>query len=600
MRKTKIVCTLGPSTDNYETLKELAIAGMNVARINFSHGNKEERDIKIQQLNQLKQETNLDVARLLDTKGPEIRTGYVKGYSQDNKKAQITITKDSTITFICDEKETQLDGKLSDKSTIYLSYNKLPQEIEVGQIILIDDGQIETKVTNIEGNKVTAKALNSGEISSRRGINLPGAKISMPVLNEKDKADLMYGIENDFDFVALSFTRKAEDVIACRNFLDENGGKYIKIISKIENQEGIDNLDEILSFSDGIMVARGDMGVEIPFERVPSIQKMMINKALEYEKIVITATQMLESMIQNPRPTRAEVSDVFNAIDDSTTCIMLSGETAYGEYSVEAVKTMVKIAIESETILDHPYRLSERNINTNGHVTSSTCFAAVTMAQKVNAKAILTYTSSGLTAKKISSLRPGIPIIAVTPNEKVHRQNSIHWGVTSIYDSKIRTVIELFRDSEKIALNNRVAEVGDNIVVVLGTPVGIPGSTNTLKVVSIGNPILRGISKGTGTATGKIKICRNIEEAKEKLQDGDLAVFYKLSSEFTEFFPKLKGLLLYGTNYDNATLTKLQSYNVPIIVDVRGVHHRLEDGMTLTINSEKQVVLKEEDTKNLK
>lgn len=583
MKRTKIICTLGPSTDNLDTLVGLINEGMDVARLNFSHGNKEERDARIALIRQARERTGRHIPIMLDTKGIKIRTGYVQGYSETNKKATISLTKGKTVTFVCSLKQEP-----STPERIYIDYEALPSEIAAGQRILLDDGLVATKVAAIKGNEITATVLNSGSIVSRRSVNLPGVKLSIEFLTEQDKQDLLYGISKDVDFVALSFVRRHEDVAKARKFLDDNGGSRIMIISKIENVEGVENLDEILTLSDGVMVARGDMAVELPFERVPLIQKQMIAKSLAKRKIVVTATQMLHSMIKDPTPTRAEVSDIFTAVQDMTTCIMLSGETASGDYPLEAVRTMATIAGSSEEASQYKERFFGRQFDFSGHVTTSICHAAVSTAYHVRAKAIFAYSESGLTVRRLSALRPGIPIIALSNDEKVLRQCHMLWGVEPAYCASLPNAEELYTHALQFA--DHALEDGDNIVVVAGSTVGVSGSTNAIRVVTKGNVVLRGVAMDNARARGTVRVCKDLDEA-ATLQAGDVAVLYRLHEGFLPHLGSIAALLLANAEYDEEVMRALIARDIPIIIDVQGVAQRVSNGMVVDVDGRKGVVL---------
>jgi pyruvate kinase len=592
MKRTKIICTLGPSTDTLETLVRLINAGMDVVRLNFSHGNKQERDARIALIREARKVTGKDIPILLDTKGIKIRTGYVEGYSEENKKAVLHLQKGSVITFVCDTAATKSGGPACTASKMYIDYEELPAQIKTGQHILLDDGLIDTEVTSILGKEIVAKVLNEGTLVSRRSVNLPGVRLTMEALTEQDRQDILYGIANDVDFIALSFVKRMDDVVKARKFLEENGASHIMIIAKIENQEGVENLDEILAVSNGVMVARGDMAVEVPFEKVPAIQKRMIGKALRSKKIVVTATQMLHSMIKEPTPTRAEVSDIFNAVQDSTTCIMLSGETANGDYPEEAVRVMTTVAQSSEMTYDYQEKFFALPFDSSGHVTTSICHAAVSTAYQVKAKAIVAYSESGLTARRLSSLRPGIPLIVISNNAKVLRQCHMFWGVMPVYHGPLATPEELFSTALRVAQESGMIEEGDNIVAVAGTSVGLSGSTNTLRVMTKGSVVLRGSSLMRLTSAGAVKICKDASEADQKLQQGDILVVYRLNPDMEPYLHKIGGILLAGTEYDEGTMMKAKSYKIPIIIDVQGVTARIADGMQVRVLGEKGVVLK--------
>ena len=472
MRKTKIVCTLGPATDNEDVLRKLMLAGMNVARLNFSHGTHEEQKKRMDMVKKLRAELGLPIAILLDTKGPEIRTRDFEGGKAELKAGDFfTLTTrdlvgDSTITSI--------------------TYKDLYKDVQIGTHILIDDGLIELQVTSISGEDILCTVITGGPVSNHKGINVPDVHLNMPYLSEVDQSDILFGIEQDVDFVAASFVRSAKDVLEIRELLNANGGNNINIISKIENSEGVNHIDDIIYVSDGIMVARGDMGVEIPCEEVPVIQKMIINKVYMAGKQVITATQMLDSMIKNPRPTRAETTDVANAIYQGTSAIMLSGETAAGKYPVEALKTMVKIAVRTEADIDFnqqfSFRTKEHATNVTTAISHATCMTAIDL----NAKAIIAVTRSGNTARMVSKYRPGCPIIACTPDERIWRQLNLVWGVTPLLTKEEYSMEILLLHATEAAEENGYVKEGDVVVLTVGVPLGRSGNTNLLKATVVG------------------------------------------------------------------------------------------------------------------
>ena len=470
MRKTKIICTIGPASENEEMLRELMLAGMNVARFNFSHGTHEEQKKKLARVIKISSELNLPVATLLDTKGPEIRLrDFVDG------KAEL----ESGQLFILTTEEM-----LGTKEKAAITYKELKNDIKEGSTILIDDGKIEMTVEKITETEIHCRVVNGGKVSNHKGINAPGAQLSMPFISDVDYEDIKFCAQMGFDFLAASFVRSKEDILEVRKILDEFGSKA-QVIAKIENMQGIDNLDEILEVSDGIMVARGDMGVEVPLEEVPSLQKMMIKKAVAQGKHVITATQMLESMITNPRPTRAETADVANAIYDGTTAIMLSGESAAGAYPVEAVKTMSKIAERTEADIDYKGRLQKITTNGEYDITKAISHATCTTAMDLNAKAIITVTMSGFTANMISRYKPGCPIIGCSVNPRVCRQLNLSWGVQPLLMMKEETADDLFEEAERLAVKSGYLEKGDIAVLTAGVPLGISGKTNMIRVIEV-------------------------------------------------------------------------------------------------------------------
>lgn len=470
MRKTKIICTIGPASESAEKLKELMLAGMNVARFNFSHGTHEEQKAKLERVLQVRKELNLPVATLLDTKGPEIRLRDFEG-----GKVELVAGQSFTLT-------TEEMLGTAQKATI--SYKNLKNDISVGTTILIDDGLIEMQVEAIEGEEIVCRVINGGFVSNHKGVNVPGAALSMPYISEVDKADILFGVEMGFEFLAASFTRCKEDILEIRKILQERNSD-MKIIAKIENMQGIQNLEEILEVSDGIMVARGDMGVEIPLEEVPVMQKKMIKLANAQGKHVITATQMLESMIKNPRPTRAEATDIANAIYDGTTAIMLSGESAAGLYPVEAVKTMARIAESAEKDIDYRHRMAQHSEVAKDDITTAIAYATCTTAMDLNAAAIITVTLSGFTAAAISRFKPGCQVIGCGMSERVCAQLNLLWGVNPILLKEEEDAEEMFEDAVEAAKKAGYVSSGDTVVITAGVPLGIAGRTNMIRVVEV-------------------------------------------------------------------------------------------------------------------
>ncbi|MCV4232933.1 pyruvate kinase [Virgibacillus sp. LDC1] len=471
MRKTKIVCTIGPSSESLENTKKLIMAGMNVARLNFSHGDFEEHGNRIKNIRQACEELNKTVAILLDTKGPEIRTGKLE-------VEPIELVQDEYITLTTEE-------ILGDKNRLSITYKELPQDVQVGSTILIDDGLIGLTVVEIQGTEIRCRIVNGGTIKSKKGVNVPGVAISLPGITEKDANDIVFGIEQGIDFIAASFVRKASDVLEIRELLKKHNGEHIQIISKIENQQGVDNLDEILEVSDGLMVARGDLGVEIPAEEVPLVQKRMIEKCNLAGKPVITATQMLDSMQRNPRPTRAEASDVANAIFDGTDAIMLSGETAAGKYPVESVLTMSRIAEKAESALNYREMFLKQRIAQDTSVTEAISQSVAISALDLNAKAIISSTESGQTARMVSKYRPEAPIVAVTTQDRTLRRLALTWGVTPVKGEQASSTDEMFDYALQGGVKSGLVKEGDLVVITAGVPLGRSGSTNLLKVDQI-------------------------------------------------------------------------------------------------------------------
>lgn len=470
MRKTKIICTIGPASESEENLRKLMKAGMNVARFNFSHGSHEEHKVKFARVLKVSGELGVSVATLLDTKGPEIRLrDFAAG------KVELKAGQDFILT---------TEEILGDETKASITYKNLKEDVKEGSHILIDDGKIEMEVKKIEGEEIICKILNGGMVSNHKGINVPGVELTMPYISDVDRADIMFGVQMGFDFIAASFVRNKEDVLAIREILDENKSP-IKIISKIESLQGIQNLEEILSVSDGIMVARGDMGVELPMEEVPIIQKKMIKMAVAAGKHVITATQMLESMINNPRPTRAEANDVANAIYDGTTAIMLSGESAAGRYPVEAVETMARIAERTENAIDYDSRMLRSTPRNLDDITTAISYATCTTSMRLSAQAIITVTMSGFTAGMVSRYKPKCQIVACSVNPRVCRQMALMWGVTPILMAREETTKELFDEAIHLAKKQGLVENGDTVVLTAGMPLGVSGKTNMIQVMEV-------------------------------------------------------------------------------------------------------------------
>lgn len=473
MRKTKIVCTLGPATEEKEIVRQMIRCGMNVARLNFSHNTHEDHARRIQMIRELRQELETPIAILLDTKGPEIRL-------RDFEGGKVEIKKDQRFTLTTRD----ILGNTEEAS---ITYTGLPQEISAGDVILIDDGKLKLIVEEIEGTEIRCRVIRGGAVSNHKSINIPHVQLSIPYLSEQDKADLLFGIEQNVDFIAASFTRSKDDIIALRKFLNYNGGHDIRIIAKIENIEGVDNFDDILANSDGIMIARGDMGVEIEYERLPGLQKQFIRRCYQSGKMVITATQMLESMVSNPTPTRAEITDVANAVFDGTSAIMLSGETAAGQYPVKAVQVMAKIAEQAETdaLKLGSYEGFRYDMDTG--VTNAMCDAACTTARDIKAKAIIALTKYGQTARRMSKFRPHMAIVAATPVEKTYHQLALSWGVYPVMARYQRTSDELLQHAIDCARQIDAVEPGDRVVIAAGVPLDTSGNTNLLKVEIVGN-----------------------------------------------------------------------------------------------------------------
>ena len=576
MRKTKIVCTIGPSSEAPENLKKLIQAGMNVARLNFSHGDFEEHGGRIANIRQVSKELGTHTAILLDTKGPEIRVGKLK-------EEPIELEQDATIILTTEE-------ILGDVERISISYKNLPNDVKVGSTLLIDDGLIGLTVTDVRDTEIVCRILNGGTLKSRKSVNAPGVKISLPGITEKDRADIIFGIQQGIDFIAASFVRKASDVLEIRELLEAHNATYIQIISKIENQEGVDNLDEILEVSDGLMVARGDLGVEIPAEEVPLVQKRMIKKCNLAGKPVITATQMLDSMQRNPRPTRAEASDVANAIFDGTDAIMLSGETAAGKYPVESVETMSRIAKRTEAALEYKEILVKQSLAQQTTVTEAISQAVTNSALDLEAQAILTATESGYTARMVSKYRPKAPIIAVTPNEQVMRRLALVWGVVPVAGEMVSSTDDMFEMAVQAAVDKGHIKMGDLVVITAGVPVSRSGTTNLIKIHHVGEMIAKGQGIGNKKAAGKIVVATTPEEAIEKMTQGSVLVAPSTDKEYIPAIQKASALITeHGGITSHAAIIGLE-LGIPVVVGVENAVSLLRGYHDVSVYAELGVI----------
>jgi pyruvate kinase len=572
MRKTKIVCTIGPSSESIEMTRELIKAGMNVARLNFSHGDFEEHGNRIKNIKQARVELKQHVAILLDTKGPEIRTGKL---SVDS----VELVQDEIITLTTEE-------ILGDEKRLSVTYENLPKDVHIGSTILIDDGLIGLTVEAIEGTEIKCRIINGGTIKSKKGVNVPGVKITLPGITEKDTNDIIFGIEQDVDFIAASFVRKASDVLEIRALLEKHNASHIQIISKIENQEGVDNLDEILEVSDGLMVARGDLGVEIPAEEVPLAQKDMIRKANRAGKPVITATQMLDSMQRNPRPTRAEASDVANAIFDGTDAIMLSGETAAGKYPIESVLTMSRIAQKAESALEYREMFIKQSLAQQAGITEAISQSVANAALDLGAKAILTSTESGYTARMVSKYRPKCPIIASTPNEHVLRRMCLTWGVIPLYGEKATSTDLLFELAVDTAMEAGLVGLGDLVIITAGVPVGRSGATNLMKVHHVGDVIASGQGIGSQNATGKVIVAKSAEDAIARVEEGSVLVAVSTDKDYIPAFKKAAAVITENGGITSHAAVVGLSLGIPVVVGVRNAMTDLQDGSEVSVYAE--------------
>ena len=572
MKKTKIVCTIGPASEKEETLRQLFMNGLNVARLNFSHGTYEEHKKRIDTIKSLRDELDLPIGIMLDTKGPEIRIGTFQ-------EEEIELVDGDSFTLTTRE-------IVGDKTKVQVSYKGLPKDVTKGSRILIDDGLVELEVKEIiDGTDIVCKVLNGGTIKDHKGVNVPNVSINLPAITKKDIEDIKFGIDNEIDFIAASFIRKASDVLEIRKILEENNGEYIEIISKIESQEGVDNIDEIIEASDGIMVARGDLGVEILTEEIPLIQKAIIKKCNLAGKPVITATQMLDSMMRNPRPTRAEVTDVANAILDGSDAIMLSGETAIGKYPIESVKTMNKIATKTEESLDYAevlkLRTSTKDISTTNAISKATC----TTAEDLDANAIVTSTSSGYTSKAIAKFRPRAPIVAATTSEKVMRKLSLVWGVYPVMSVRSDNTDEVIDISISSAVEAGYVKEGDLIVITAGIPVGVSGTTNLIKVQTVGKILLKGVGIGKKSVSAKVCVGSNKEDLEKKFKDGDIIVCKCTDKDMVKYMEKASAIVVeQGGLTSHAAIVGL-NLGKPTIVGATNATEIIKDGDTITVDA---------------
>lgn len=580
MRKTKIVCTLGPATNDVEIMKQLIQNGMDAARINFSHGTYETHAETIAKLKQAREELNAPIPLILDTKGPEIR---VKTFKED----KVRLEEDATFTLTTREVE-------GDVNIVSVTYADLPKDVHRGSRILIDDGLIELKVEDITETDVVCKVVNGGIVKSRKGVNLPGVEVNLPSLMEKDIEDLKFGVENGFDIVAASFIRSAEDVLKIRRVLEENGGGQMHIISKIENQQGVENIDKILEASDGIMVARGDLGVEIPPEEVPLVQKILIAKANRIGKPVITATQMLESMVHSPRPTRAEANDVANAIFDGSDAIMLSGETAAGAYPLEAVATMARIALKAESAVDYAAKLANTTEPARVNITNAISMAACATAAELKTAAITTVTKSGFTARMISRYRPACPLIASTSDETVWRQMNLIWGCKPMLYTGELPRGGVFDTALEIAVKSGLLKNGDTVVSALGMPLGFSGATNTLRVDIVGDVLCKGKGVGTKRATGTARVITARDGVERTFHQGDILVTTATDSSFMPYIRKAAAIVVgpLDQNVNSHAEVAGMALDIPVIVCNAKVVDFIPAHSLITVDAEKGFVYK--------
>ena len=571
MRKTKIICTLGPSTDQEGVLRELVANGMNVARFNFSHGSHEEHLGRFEKLKAIREELGKPVAALLDTKGPEIRL-------KDFKNGTEMLEAGQTFTLTTREVE-------GTKEICSITYKDLPQDVQPGGTIMLDDGLIKLQIVTVNDTDIVCKVLNNGKIKNKKGVNVPGVHLSMPYMSQRDRDDIIFGAQQGFDFIAASFVRTAQDVYDIRNLLNEYDSD-IRIIAKIENREGVNNIDSILAAADAVMVARGDLGVEIDFTELPGIQKNIIERSFSFGKPIVTATQMLDSMIVNPRPTRAEISDVANAIYDGTSAIMLSGETAAGAYPVEALKTMSAIAERTEQ--ENHARFVPLTENTGKiSVSDATAHAACLTAKDVNAAAIVTVSESGNTARLLSKYRPKQPIIACVMDEQVQRQLSLSWGITSLLMGPAHSTDELIEMSTALAEKNGYLHNGELAVVTAGVPVGVSGTTNMIKIHMVGNCLATGVGVGpenNDVASGKACVCRTMDEVRAKFKPGMVLVVPSTSNEMLSFVRDAAALVVEEPGLNSHAAIAGKALLKPTVVGAAGATSHIRDGLMVAVD----------------
>lgn len=581
MKKTKLVSTLGPASNDIETITALAKAGANVFRFNFSHGDHAEHLSRMNMVRQVEKETGLVLGIALDTKGAEIRT-------TDQEGGKFTLNTGDVIRVSMD------DSEIGNKEKIHVTYAGLYDDTHVGGHVLIDDGLVDLliKEKDDEHKELICEAQNTGVIGSKKGVNAPGVEIRLPGITEKDTSDIKFGLEHGINFIFASFARKAQDILDIRKLCEDAGCDYVKIYPKIESQEGIDNADEILQVSDGLMVARGDMGVEIPFIDVPFVQKDLIKKANALGKPVITATQMLDSMQENPRPTRAEVSDVANAVLDGTDATMLSGESANGLYPINAVKAMAEIdeRTEDEMLKRNTLALQRFEEYKGSNVTEAIGESVVRTAQELGVKTIITATNSGYTARMISKYRPNANILALTFDEKIQHSLGITWGVQPMITEKPASTDDMFEVAAKVAKEQGYVKDGDLVIIVAGVPVGDSGTTNLMKLQIIGNKLAQGLGVGNGSVIGKTVVVRSAEEANSKVQEGDILVAKTTDPDYLPAIKKASGLVVESSGLTSHAAVVGLSLGIPVVVGVTDATDKIANGTTITIDARRGAI----------
>ena len=572
LRKTKIICTLGPATEDETVLRRLMLGGMNAARFNFSHCTHEDATKKLEAVTRLREELGLPIATILDTKGPEIR---VKTFQNG------PIQLEAGDTFTLTTREVEGDDKI-----VSITYKDLPKDLKAGSRVLIDDGLVEMRAEHVSDTDIVCTVLNGGRVSNHKGINVPGTKLSMPFISEQDRSDIIFGIENGFDYIAASFTRSAEDILEIRHILKEHDCHSMNIIAKIENMEGVENIDEILRVVDGIMVARGDMGVEIPLEDVPVLQKELIQKSYLAGKQVVTATQMLDSMMKNPRPTRAEATDVANAIYDGTSCIMLSGETAAGKYPVEALETMVRIAEKAEESINYIKRFNSRdNSDVAFDVTNAISHATCTTAHDLGAKAIITVTKSGVTARQLSKFRPLYPIVGCTTEKHVWRQLNLSWGVVPMLIDEVEDTDALFERAVDAAERTGLVKSGDLVVITAGVPLGISGTTNMMKVHVVGHVLVTGDGVTEQSVSARLCVCKRLADIPKRFRDGDILVVPETNNTIVEYLRRCSGIITEDAGANSHAAIVGLAMDKPVITGAEHATDLLKSGAVVTLDA---------------
>lgn len=577
MRKTKIICTLGPSCNDTPALLKLIQNGMDVARINMSHADYREHEARINNFKEARRLSDTPVALLLDTKGPEIRTGdFINGTAELAEGSEFTLCAEDI---------------LGDFSRCSINYKELYRFVQKGTIILLDDGLVALEVLRVQGRDIITSVQNSGTVKDKRKINVPGTDTDLPSMTQKDKEDLLFGIKNGVDLIAASFIRKAADISEIRRLLEQNGAPDIRIIAKIETRQAVENIDEIIKTADGIMVARGDLGVEIPIERVPLIQKQIVQNCYLSGKPVIVATQMLESMIHNPRPTRAEANDIATAIYDGTSAIMLSGETAMGKYPQESLMTMARIAETAENSIDYWQRFSTMRFDLHNNITNAIGHATCTTAMDLKAAAVITFTKSGNTARMISRFRPACPIIATTTSEAAQRQLMLSWGVFPLLVREVRTTDEMFETGVNTAFEHGMVSQGDLVVITAGVPVAMSGTTNILKVHMVGNVLVQGTGIGTRQVTGELCVAKDPLAAQEQFTAGCILTVPFTNNDLLPLIKHASAVIVeeQGAN-SHAAITGM-ALDKTMIIGAENATRILKSGAVVTVDPIKGLVL---------